>query len=386
MLRTNRFRVVTLLMAFAAHSSLGGPASADVYKESQRCAETRQCEVLKHGQCPEYRQSLDVDGIVCPGLNAPMKSTPSTGQYSGLVSNNAATSVSDKEYADRCLKAEQACYDGTYMCARWRDAFDAHGSVCPGVNAPPTAEMKGPTVISNAVLNTAATSGDTGDSPPQPSASDTLAKIQTECDAGHGYKTFGGQTKCVKDGIHGSPNLSAAAVSGELQLYMLIADNLVDKVERKQISSSEARVELQKAFLEFRDRTIQQLAETSAKQDAARLRAHQAEEIANAAQDREAQRNASLQAAEEVQNREAQRRQNDAIEFCVSEATQRIAANPQFRNDNTFTLGIYQVGDTYRNVDKFCANDKYWFKQVPPPRKFINCQNQGMLGVNCTEQ
>jgi hypothetical protein len=75
--------------------------------------------------------------------------------------------------------------------------------------------------------------------------------------------------------------------------------------------------------------------------------------------------------------------------MCVSEANQRLAANPQFVNDNAFTLGIFPTNlgaRTFRNVDRLCANDNYWYKQVSPPQKFINCQNQGMLGVNCTEQ
>jgi hypothetical protein len=43
--------------------------------------------------------------------------------------------------------------------------------------------------------------------------------------------------------------------SGNLRLYMLTADKLVDDVSRKQTTGAAARVELQKAYLEFRDRT-----------------------------------------------------------------------------------------------------------------------------------
>jgi hypothetical protein len=144
---------------------------------------------------------------------------------------------------------------------------------------------------------------------------------------------------CIKAGIHGSDVLSSAIVSADWQLYTLTADNLVDEVARKSISTSGARVELQKAFLEFRDRTNRRDGEMVARENeqasAARLQVQQAEAAATAAQERENERRAAVQAADEARAREDQTRQDEAVEFCISEATQRIGANPQFRNDNS---------------------------------------------------
>jgi hypothetical protein len=299
----------------------------------------------------------------------------------GLLAIGAAAVAANEDgpLDQKCIATQLMCKEHDEGCDRFRKLINKDRIYCPGINAPARP-------IANEDVAGNIASRDLSHLEP----ADRLARIQTGCDAANGYKTFSGQVKCIQAGIHESDVLSSAIISADLQLYTLTADNLVDEVARKSISTSGARVELQKAFLEFRDRAIRRDTELIARENeqanAARLRAQQAEAAATAAQERANDRRAAAQAADEARAREDQRRQDEAVEFCISEATQRIAANPRFRNDNTFTLGIYQVGNTYRNVDKFCASDRYWYKQVPEPQKFINCQNQGMLGVNCTQQ
>ena len=310
--------------------------------------------------------------------------------------SNSSTALTEQEYALRCAKAEALCRDGDDRCASWREAFNEHGSVCPGVNAPATAAMRGPpetqrpTSYPNVVKTQAST--DTSNL----GSADSLARIQADCDASHGRKTFSSQVKCIKSGILLSQALSATTVSDDIHLYTLTADNLADEVGRKAILPTAARVELQKAFLEFRDRVNRQNAEMTAKEDAARF---QAQQIADAAQERENQRRASAQADRERENqrlaaaqaeqREIDRRQEELVAFCVSEANQRLAANPIFVSDHIY-LGLFETSygaGTYRNVDRLCAKDNYWYKQVPPPQKIINCsRSPGWGGINCTEQ
>ena len=210
----------------------------------------------------------------------------------------------DVEYVIRCNTARVECLDGEEGCKKWRDDFNAQGSVCPAVNAPSTAMLRGPdpkfgvpTPITGnmptedarrcqAAVSVCAAGNDPAfcmayknnftreglncpgvSAPALPitssvpaaatsSASEALAKIQMGCDSPHGDKTLASQVKCIESGIRGSRAL-ADTDSGNLRLYVLTADKLVDDVSRKQITVAAARVELQKAYLEFRDRTNQ---------------------------------------------------------------------------------------------------------------------------------
>jgi hypothetical protein len=181
-----------------------------------------------------------------------------TAQFAS-VHTAAAENAADGAYAQRCMAAFQACHTGASYCAAYRDAFDAEGSVCPCVNAASNAPSTGPTQSRRQKPQGAPTAH---------GESDSLAEIQAGCDADHGYKTFGSQVKCIKSCMS-----LVNADSGDVQLYLLTADKLADDVARKQITVAAARVELQKAYLEFRDRTNRRRAEASSREDAARLAA-----------------------------------------------------------------------------------------------------------------
>jgi hypothetical protein len=166
----------------------------------------------------------------------------------GIATTAFADAAADQAYAYRCEDAYHACKAKSSDCTAYRNQFNAEGSVCPDVNAASNAPIRAPTVR-----------GET----------DGLAEIQAGCDANHGYNTFGSQVKCIKSGIQTSRSM-ANADSGVVQLYVLTADKLVDDVARKQITVAAARVELQRAYLDFRDRTNRKIAEASERENAVR--------------------------------------------------------------------------------------------------------------------
>jgi len=303
---------------------------------------------------------------VCPGVDAP--SSPSA----VLVGP-----VTDEEYAGRCERALTACRGDNAMCASWRDAFNAHGSICPGVNAPTTATRKGPTYPSASTLNPGAITGQASSDVGNPRAGDSLAKLQSECDAAHGYKTFGVEVKCIKNGIRVSQDLSATTVSEEIQLYTLTADNLADEVSRKAVSPAAARVELQKAFLEFRDRVNRRNTEVLAKEDAARLLAQQA---AEAAQKRENERRSAAQAAEEAQRRAQQdenQRQAHLVELEHIKAQCRAAMLGGLAKDGAGRFDPSKV--------TMCYSDPYaHLRPENQPKPSVNCLTQVVGGYGYT--
>jgi hypothetical protein len=348
MLRTKAIHFAKLTaIACAVYSPLIVTSLADTGHESARCRAVRQLCEAGDSVCPAVTKGLVDDGVVCIGINAPP-------DPSGFL----VGAVSDQEYAGRCERALTACRDNDKACTKWRDAFNQHGSVCPGVNAPLTATRRGPISTSNATSYSGAGNAPLSSDSIKSRAVDALAQLQTECDAPHENKTFSSQVRCIRGGIPQlSQEFAATAISDDIQLYALTADNLVDEVGRKAISPTAARVELQKAFLEFRDRVNRQNAEASARQDAARLQAQEVATTAKAEQQRREDQRAAAEAVKKAEEREAQRRHDQAVALCVDTANERINANPQFRNDNPWLW--------FHNVKDYCAADEGWYRKLP---------------------
>jgi hypothetical protein len=363
MSRAIAFHVLAAI-AFAIHWSTIPKASA-ADSDSDRCTAVRHHCENGEASCGWLTHALKEDGIVCPGDDAP----PSPSEV--LVGP-----VSDEEYARRCERALAACRDDNATCASWRNAFNSHGSICPGVNAPPTATRKGPPYPSPSTINPGAITGQASSDVGNSRAGDSLAKLLSECDVAHGYKTFSVEVKCIKNGIRVSQDLSATTVSEEVQLYTLTADNLADEVSRKAISPAAARVELQKAFLEFRDRVNRRNAEVSAKEDAARLLAQQA---AEAAQKRENERRSAAQAAEEAQRRAQQdenQRQAHLMELQQIKK-QCIAAMWAHASDGAGRFDPSKVN--------LCNSDPYaHLRPENQPKPSINCLSQSVGGYGYT--
>lgn len=328
--------------------------------ESVRCMAVRHLCEDSNPACASSRKELADDGVVCASISAPSEPARSVG------------AVTDQEYGVRCEKALAACRDGDATCARWRDAFNEHGSVCPGVNASLTATRKGPTGSPNPASYVGAATAPTSSDKGKLFAGDTLGKLQTECDAAHGYRAFSAEVKCVENGIRVSQDFSAKAVSEEIHLYTLTAENLVDEVGRKSMSSTAARVELQKAFLEFRDRLNRQNAETAAKEEAARLQAQQIAASAQAAREQENQRLLAAQAAaEDVQRAQDQEAQRAAQQAALEQVREQCREGMQINHNGINYAGLAQ-----------CDADPYAYARI----KHINCSGNGTNQISCTEQ
>jgi hypothetical protein len=255
-----------------------------------------------------------------------------------LGQTNAATATPDEGYYDKCVMTLTSCRgDDNPICVAWRRQYVSHGNNCPGYGDQPS-------------------SGAAASALSSPNAVDRLGQISGECDRDYGAQSFSGQVKCLNDKIGVSQELAAATISGDTKLFQLTAENLVDEVRRKKISQAGARVELQKAFLEFRDHVNRQSSEVQARADAAETHARQAEVGATAAREAENNRRANAQMIADAQDREFKRRHEELVAFCVATAKQKINANPLYVNQNYFS-GIHP--------DASCESDPYWYKTIP---------------------
>lgn len=270
----------------------------------------------------------------------------------------SATADPDSD-PERCEAARHCDAESGGQCTSYRKWLKEDGIVCLGINSPTD--------------------------PAQSTEGDRLATVQTTCDTDHGHSTFKAQVKCIETAVHQSPDFSRSTIINYIQLYTLTADNLVNEVARKTITPSAARVELQKALLEFRDRVDRQNAEASTKENAVRLQAQEAVAANAAERRREEERQVALQAADETRKREAQNRYEEAVTFCVAEATARMNANPSYVNQH-LTVGVIPalLGAPPLNVNSQCENDTYWYKTIPLPQVQIHCSGSGG-SVNCTE-
>lgn len=376
MLRTNAFRFAQFaIMLFALHSALVGEVFAD--QASDRCVAVRSHCENGEANCSWLRNALKQDGIVCPGVD-----TPSTATTTSTTSNMSP------EDAKRCQSAAAVCTSDVgdpAFCMAYKRNFTLEGLSCPGVNAPSLSATSGapsmPAYTSSGPAHVEPSLQYARSSNP----GDTLANIQAECADAHGHGGFGSQVKCIKSGIQNSGGL-ATADSGDVQLYVLTADKLVDDVARKHITVAAARVELQKAFLEFRERTNRKNADASNRAYTARLEAQ--------AQQAEVQRRqaaADAEARAELAARQNAQAQADAqiaaIQNCVALAHERQQAayeraqNPGVRAG----LGLAFGGNT---AETACQRDPNWYRTilVPPPVQRSHCQSDLLGGYNCTSQ
>jgi hypothetical protein len=349
-----------------------------------------------------------------------------------------ADSVADQAYAYRCQDAYAACKVNSSDCLVYRNQFNAEGSVCPDVNAASDAPIRSPKAAV-AELETPAESprcmavrhlcenrdSDCGEDrrrlaeagtscsgfrdpsaapiqarvqPPGGTATvqghpDGLAEIQASCDAAHGYKTFGSQVKCIKGGIQTSRSL-ANADSGDAQLYLLTADKLVDDVVRKQITVAAAHVELQRAYLEFRDRIERSNAEIAENEQAASFKAQRVRaevERRQAAADTEAR---TAEAVRQYAQTQANVQMMAAVQNCLALAYDRqnaLAASPNASVRNIAGGQQDMRGLLGVTIENACQKDPNWYRTIPvaPPvqqQQRSHCDRDGMGGYDCTTE
>src|SRR5277367_4780764 len=266
-------------IAFAIHWSTISMASA-ADGDSDRCtAVRRHCE-NGEATCSWLRNALKEDGITCPGVDAP----PSP-------SDVLVGPVTDEEYAGRCKRALAACRDGDAVRAKWRAAFNEHGSVCPGVNAPPSALMKGPSAPKAVVVST----------------NNKLQEFYGLC-APHVNSPLSSAIPCMKALVTASQDPIFNDRDPAMQLYLLEADDLLAKYEHRQVSESVAREKLLHMLLDLEERHRPQVEAQLAREASAQalLQQQEMERLRQAAEAR-ARKQADAEAAQRAQDQESQR-------------------------------------------------------------------------------
>jgi len=213
-----------------------------------------------------------------------------------------------------------------------------------------------------------------------------LDEIQAGCNAAHGFKTFGSQVKCIETGTVG---LTIYPNTGDIQLYLLTAEKLADDVAKKKITVASARVELQKAYLDFRERRDRKNAEASAQANAAKLETQRQEaEVERRREVAEAQ-SRSDEAARQYAQAQANAQMMADIQNCVALAYERqnaLAAspNPSVRNVASGQQGLRNMaGVTMENA---CQSDPNWYRSIPVAPQTSHCAPDYLGGYNCTVQ
>lgn len=285
--------------------------------------------------------------------------------------------------SDRCMAARRHCENGESACAWLRDALKDDGIICQPALTPHH-------------LSTTSGAVSTSTSHParvEPSlqyarsanAGDILANIQAECEAAQGHSSFGSQVRCIKSGIQNAGGL-ATADSGEVQLYVLTADKLIDDVARKQITVSAARVELQKTFLEFRERTNHKNAEAANRQNAVRLEA-QAQQAENERRQAAAEAQARSESeAQQIAAAQANTQMIAAVQNCVALAYERqnaLATSPNLsvRRSASGQQGLRNFAGV--TMESACQNNPNWYLTIPVAPTITNCQSMGLGNFSC---
>jgi hypothetical protein len=199
-----------------------------------------------------------------------------------------------------------------------------------------------------------------------------LGTFQGLCDANHGFKTFTKQVQCIKGMIGNSGDYGTRP---EVVLYGLTADKLAEDVRAGRLRPADARIELQKAYLDALERQRATAAE-EARQEEARQAADRAERAERAEQ-------AAREAAEQQRAMERQA----AIENCIMQTRERRRA--YFASNGHTTAGAMQqsaiamYGDP---IEKACYQNPMAYTAVPQPERStqLNCSGNvysgGMAG------
>lgn len=280
-----------------------------------------------------------------------------------FVLSHSACAVTDEEYARRCSTAQALCRDGDAKCANWRDAFNAHGSVCPGVNALPGASMKGPRTPTSASVPAEPVARAIVDENKYAESAqrETLDDVRESCSARWGWHGLVDQTQCMKRVMARSNNPTDPYIN----LYILEADKLIDDVRHKRISETDAGVELQKAYLDMLAR------ESAANESAARVAALQQQQEAertHMAAEARAREQAAAEAAQRAQDQEAQRAVQQAA---LEQVKEQCREGMQINHNGINYAGLAQ-----------CDADPYAYARI----KHINCSGNGINQISCTEQ
>jgi hypothetical protein len=365
----------TLAFQFAITNAVfADPAADQAY--AYRCQDAYAACKIKSSDCQVYRDQFNAEGSVCPDVNAASNER--------IRSPKGAVAEQTPAEPPRCMAVRHLCEDGDAGCGEYKRHLAEDGIACSRISVPLTAPIQ---ARLQAPEGAAAALGQ----------ADGLAEIQAGCDAARGYKTFGSQVKCIKGGIQTSRSL-ANADSGDVQLYLLTADKLVDDVARKQLTVAAARVELQRAYLDFRERTNRSIAEAGEQANAERFQAQrqQAEvERRQAAADAESRAaEAARQYAQAQVQEQANAQMMAAVQNCVALAYDRQNAlatspSPMVRINAAGLQGMRGMAGV--TVENACQRDPNWYRTIPvaPPvqqQQRSHCDRDGMGGYDCASE
>jgi hypothetical protein len=214
--------------------------------------------------------------------------------------------------------------------------------------------------------------------PPIPLGS-TIGDFQTACYAAE--SRFSQQVACIKGLMSSSTDPDNSQSNPDAQLYLLTADKLVDDVQHKRMTAPAARVELQRTYLDIRQRTEAQRAAVQREEAAAARAAAEAQQRA-----REAEAQAQLERAQ------LQARAQAAVQYCV----EQVRARRQAQYSHTGANGQIQQGINGAfgdPVERNCATNPNAYQAIPPPPVQTNCRGDGYLSpgsnsvdvdLNCT--
>jgi hypothetical protein len=203
--------------------------------------------------------------------------------------------------------------------------------------------------------------------------------FQSLCDATHGFKTFTKQVQCIKGRIANSGDYDTRP---EVVLYGLTADKLAEDVKAGRTRPADARIELQRAYMDVlahEQAAAAEKAAEEAREDAAREAAEREERAARA-------QDAARQAAEQQRAME----RHAAIEFCVTQARERRRAYNATRGalggmeENAIAGGFRQDP-----VQKACYQNPMAYTAIPEPARNtqLSCDGNvypgGQVDMDC---
>ena len=160
----------------------------------------------------------------------------------------------------------------------------------------------------------------------------------------------------------------------------MTADKLVDDVKHHRITASGARLELQRTYVDIRQRNLAEAesnARVAALEKEQQARAAQAERVAEEARERERQAQAAATAQAQA-----------AVLACIQHANTRLQA--QLDGAPGMQAAAISAGIAYTRqaAPRRCSEDSNWYQTIapPPPRQTVTNCRQDALGVRCTTQ
>ena len=182
-----------------------------------------------------------------------------------------------------------------------------------------------------------------------------------------------------------------------VKLYLLAVESMADDIQHKRRSVASARVELQKTYVEIRDR------EAKASREAIETSQRSVERVLEEAQ-RQSARSRQAAADREAARREATDRESlealqarAGIEHCIEMAKGRYDAYlnslPAGQRNLQRNMDTIFGAPTLKAAPAACERDPQWYATISDPlprppqptRRRMQCDPNGMGGFDCSD-